>query len=223
MWDGRVLISIDQRIELVPLDGSATELVAEGTLLAASGDALLYESCPDGSSDESAAEQTLGSADCEVLLVRISGTVTASVDLPDAVLAVSLAPLGNHLIYVAEMVPGSPASAVVFVAGTDRTSEAVSVTAVRPSITDDWPVPMWSQDGRVVIVAGRDGQVLIDVRSGGALDIEQVVGHIEGDIVGFVSIRHLNLTAGSAAATSGSASSGTASSGTTDSASGIEP
>ena len=63
MWDGRVLISIDQRIELVPLDGSATELVAEGTLLAASGDAMLYRSCPEGSSDESATEQTLASAD----------------------------------------------------------------------------------------------------------------------------------------------------------------
>ena len=152
---------------------------------------------------------------CEVLLVRPSGTVTA-VDLPDDVLAVSLAPLGNHLIYVAETVPGSPASAVVFVAGTDGSGEAVSVTAVGPETIDDWPVPMWSQDGRVVIVADRDGQVLIDVRSGGALDVRQVVGHVEGDIVGFVSIRHLDLTAGSAAASSGTANSGAAGSASGD-------
>ena len=197
MWDGSVLVSIGQRIELVPLDRSEPELVAEGTLLAASGDALLYEYCPDGSSEQSADDQPPGATDCEVRLVRRSGAETPSVDLPDEILAISLAPFGNHVIYVAETEPGT-GTAVVFVAGTDGSGEAVPVTAVDTESAGDWPAPMWSQDGTVVVVAGRDGQALIDVEDGGALDIEQVVGDLEGDIVGFVSIRHLSGTSGAA-------------------------
>lgn len=199
MWNGQILVATDQRIELVPLGESDPVFLAEGTVLAASGDAVLYRVCPgsdvgdqtgqEGLADSSADGPLLPVVDCDVMLLRRDGTLTPSVDLPDDTRAVSLAPLGNHVIYVTEQFPGSGVD-VVFVATTDGLGEPVSVTAAATTDDGDWPMPLYAQDGSVVVVHGRGGEVLIDLEQVGFLGMEHVLGDLEGEIVGFVSIRH---------------------------------
>ena len=192
MWNGQVLVGREGLIELVPLDGSDPAAIAEGTILAASGEAVLYEACPGGAADDADPTPDLLDpplVECRAVLLHRDGAVSASFDLPDEMAAVSLAPRGNHVIYVAELAPESGTD-VVFVLATDGLTPALSVT-VAPEVGDEhWPRPLWAQDGTVAVVEGRDGSVLVDLERGGAIELDQVLGDLQGEVIGFVSIRH---------------------------------
>lgn len=197
MWNGRVLTSDGERIELTAIDGSESELLADGTVLAASGDAVLYRSCaelvpPEDEGQNGVAGTPTEPADgsgCPVLLMRRDRTVTPSVQLPEEALAVSVGPNGNHVIFVAPD-ERDPGVAMVFVASTEEAANRSSVASVDLDAMIDWPDPMWSHDGTAAIIAGRDGEEMIDVETGGAIDMGQIIGDVEGEVVGFVSIRH---------------------------------
>jgi hypothetical protein len=197
MWNGRVLASNGERIELITIDGSASEHLADGTVLAASGGAVLYRSCADLDPSEAEGQgdaaglltEPADDSGCPVLLMRRDRSVTPSVQLPESALAVSIGPNGNHVIFVAPD-ERDPGVAIVFVAATEEAAPRSSVATLDRDVMIDWPEPMWSHDGSAAVIAGRDGNEMIDVETGGAIDVGQIIGDVEGEVVGFVSIRH---------------------------------